>query len=367
MEQDTNGTQQAGAYRYILEPYNGPESRHRCPKCGADHKFVRYIDTATGQYIAEDCGRCDREDSCGYHLKPRDYFSQHPERAGEYTPPKRDKAPALVNEYTPPHPPELYTIPAAKVRALYRVEAEAEAGRLASARRWPYSRLWTDEERGEAIRKSAFATSPGSSTLAGYLYGALGPQRFRKAADLYHLASWQRAAVFWYIDRARRIRTGKAMHYQSNGHRDKDQQPFYLHTRIKGYCPGLPEGWKLRRCLFGEHLITKDPAAPVYLVESEKTAIIAAALTDSPGFWLAAGGKQYLNADSCAGLKGRSVIAYPDLGAFDEWSAGLQDLGARCGFKIVVSDILEQRATEAERAAGLDIADYLLKYQTPTE
>ena len=338
MESNTNGTQpalNAGPFPYTLEPYKGPESRHTCPQCGAAHKFARYIDAATGQYIAEDCGRCDREDSCGYHLKPREYFNRHPERAGDYKPLKRDKAPALVVAYTPPPPLESYTIPKAKVKALKEAEAKAETKRLAS------------QKRGN------------TSTLHYFLYKTLGPERYRKAAGLYMLDSWRGAAVFWYIDKGRRIRTGKAMYYHDNGHRNKDFPPFYMHPIINAG-PGLPEGWHLRRCLFGEHLLDKHPGAPVLLVESEKTAIIASALTEGPGVWLAAGGLHYLNADSCRALKGRNVIAYPDLKAFDKWHARLQDLAPVCGFNVTISDYLERRASPEQRAAGLDIADFLI-------
>ena len=60
-------------------------------------------------------------------------------------------------------------------------------------------------------------------------------------------------------------------------------------------------------------------------------------------------------------LKGRSVIAYPDLGAFDEWQLKLSDISKQAGFAVEVSPLLEGIATAQERAAGLDIADYLLQ------
>lgn len=368
MESKTNGAQFAGsdhpmkAYRYTLEPYNGPETRHTCPQCGAPNRFVRYIDTATGQYIADDCGRCNREDSCGYHLKPSDYFSLHPDRAGEYKPTRRDKAPAIVEAYMPAPPLESYTIPKTKIESFYKSEAKEEVTRLSGAQRWPYRCYCSMEDRITAICRSAFSTSAQSSTLAKYLFKTIGRDKFRKTADLYHLASWRGAAVFWYIDIDKHIRTGKAMYYKEDGHRNKDYSPFYMHSIINGVNgPGLPEDWRLRRCLFGEHLLARNPDAPVMLVESEKTAMIAAALTEGFGVWLAAGGKRYLNADSCAGLKGRRVIAYPDLGAFDSWRNDLQTLADQCCFNVIISDFLEQRATDEDKAAGLDIADYLLK------
>ena len=56
---------------YILEKYKGWSSRYTCPKCGRSHCFTRYIDTWTGQYLADDVGMCDHKKNCGYHKPPR--------------------------------------------------------------------------------------------------------------------------------------------------------------------------------------------------------------------------------------------------------------------------------------------------------
>jgi len=64
--------------RFILQPYTGTKSRFRCPKCRHPHKtFKRYINTETNQYLADHIGRCDREEQCGYHFAPRDYFARY--------------------------------------------------------------------------------------------------------------------------------------------------------------------------------------------------------------------------------------------------------------------------------------------------
>ena len=351
-----------GAYPYALESGQSKQ-KYTCPACGAAHKFVRYIDTATGQYIADEVGRCDRQESCGYHLKPHEYFAQHPDRAGEYKRLQRTKRPSFVEDYTPPPAPESYTIPARAVRSIYASEARAEAERTMTQKRWPASWILRGpgqaDRRAEAICKSAFNCWPGSSTLAAYLFKLLGADTFRATMTRYRLASWRGAAVFWYIDTAQRIRAGKIMYYHPNGHRNKDYNPSYFHAIAQAQ-GALPEGWKLRRCLFGEHLLPKDPAAPVALVESEKTALICAALCPGP-VWLAAGGLHYLNRDSCAALKGRRVLAYPDLGAFDKWQARLQEIADLVGFNVKLSDLLERNATPEDRAGQLDIADYLTR------
>ena len=102
------------------------------------------------------------------------------------------------------------------------------------------------------------------------------------------------------------------------------------------------------------------------LVESEKTALIGAALCPGP-VWLAVGGKQWLNADTCAALRGRRVVAFPDLQAFALWQRELAEIARRVGFAVEVSDILERTATAQERAAGLDIADYLIQAENGPE
>lgn len=66
--------------RFILERYHaGGANRYVCPQCGRKKCFTRYVDLETGEYVAEDCGKCDHTASCGYHYPPRQYFHDHPE------------------------------------------------------------------------------------------------------------------------------------------------------------------------------------------------------------------------------------------------------------------------------------------------
>jgi hypothetical protein len=115
------------------------------------------------------------------------------------------------------------------------------------------------------------------------------------------------------------------------------------------------EPYHLRQCLFGEHLLRGDEGMPVAVVESEKTAIVSAGFVQE-FIWLATGGKGLLNREKVQALRGHEVTIFPDLGAFDNWQEIVKGLPS-----VRVSDILERRANEADRAAGLDLADFLLR------
>jgi len=126
----------------------------------------------------------------------------------------------------------------------------------------------------------------------------------------------------------------------------------WVHTSIK------ITSFKLRQCFFGEHLLTSC-RKPIAIVESEKTAVIASVYL--PQFiWLAVGSLNNLNEEKCKILKGRFVSLFPDINGYERWSNKAKELAHLA--KFTVSDLLEKRATENERANGFDIADYLQQY-----
>ena len=63
-------------------------------------------------------------------------------------------------------------------------------------------------------------------------------------------------------------------------------------------------------------------------------------------------------------MKNRSVILCPDLGATETWKGKIKLLSSICS-RVVISEKLEQCATEEQRKSGLDIADFLLMNNTP--
>jgi hypothetical protein len=116
--------------------------------------------------------------------------------------------------------------------------------------------------------------------------------------------------------------------------------------------------YQLKQCLFGEHLL-KNHNGPVAIVESEKTAIIASVYFPKLT-WVACGSLSNLNQSLLKVLSERSVSLFPDLGGYAKWSEKAAQLSNIVNAK--VSDLLEKRATEEERKDGLDLADYLLKF-----
>ena len=148
------------------------------------------------------------------------------------------------------------------------------------------------------------------------------------------------------------------------GHRVKEpfNQVSWVHSVRK-----VPD-FRMKQCLFGEHLLSDTSAAmsakPVAIVESEKTALVAALFI--PDFiWLATGGMHgCFNSEAMQVLRGREVVLFPDLKATEEWRRRLPMMESFCR-RATCSDMLERIATGAQREAGLDIADFLLMEDTP--
>jgi hypothetical protein len=83
--------------------------------------------------------------------------------------------------------------------------------------------------------------------------------------------------------------------------------------------------------------------------------------------WMACGGLEQLKSNNKLSiLKDHAIILYPDIDGYEKWREDATELKAE-GYNINVSDYLEKVATEADRAAKVDIADITMRYieQTP--
>lgn len=194
-----------------------------------------------------------------------------------------------------------------------------------------------------------------------FLISLFGPVQTNKLISKFFIGTsthWPCSTVFYQIDIAGKIRTGKIMLYNPvTGKRVKEPYNYisFVHRAIK-----LPD-FNLRQCLFGEHQLF-DKTKPAAIVESEKSAIIASVYL--PQFnWLATGGSngsKWTNPEVFKVLKGHKVILFPDIQSFDDWSTKAEIL-KKFGIDTKISQLLELKCTEAERIAKLDIVDFLIR------
>jgi hypothetical protein len=292
-------------------------TRYRCPGCQQRVKtFSLYIDTETREHVHPSVGRCNRESNCGYHYTPKQYFQDN------------------NISFDKPQP-------------------KAYKPRSVTPQQKPVSFISV-----EVFKASLNPTAFEVNYFVKFLIGFFGVEVASELVSRYFIATskhWNGATVFWQIDTKGKVRTGKIMLYSpTTGKRVKE--PFN-HINWVHKLPKQPE-FELRQCLFGEHLLI-DKTKPVAIVESEKTAVIASVYL--PQFiWLAVGSLTNLNTEKCSILKGRTVTLFPDLNGFEKWSSKAKELSHLAIF--TVSDLLERKATEAERKQGFDLADYLIKH-----
>ena len=369
----------AAALRYQL-PKKAIKSD--CPGCGPKHRrtLSRYVDTRTGEPLPEPYGRCDRESNCGYHLSP--YY-------------KTASGLSYADE----------------VYQYWKADNHAAAPRQHGHRMSNGKRPDSMSSTRNAVPPSApapiysipdevFSRSIGhydKNQLARLLSQQLGQSVASELLQRFHVgtsARWPGACVFWYIDEQNRKRGGQIKLFGPDWHTAKKSngksKTSWVHSaltyRLEKGETGTQErplpDWlvdynqcgECSPCLFGlPQLLTAPVDMPVAIVEAPKTAIVCTAYL--PDFiWLAVGALSYLNAERLRPIRGRKIVLYPDLNAYYDrvneqgqavkgWLSRADELRAN-GFHVEVSDFLEQRATDEQKQAGLDLADFLLQ-QTP--
>jgi hypothetical protein len=310
-----------------LQKYKGISTRHTCPECGQKQSFTLYLDGNTNEPIHRTVGKCNRESKCGYHYTPKQFFIDNPlapsplERAGV-----RSLSPPLVGgwvgskQIAPPQP----------------------AGTI----------HFSFVERSASYQ----------SNFVRFLCEILTIEQMTSIGENYALgATKNKEVIFWQIDINGIVRTGKIMQYNpQTGKRIKHESGAidWVHNKLKK-SGTLPEDYNLQQCFFGEHLLGLHPEATVCIVESEKSALISAAIFPNE-IWLAAGGIGNLSTEKCRVLKERKVILYPDLNGYNKWLYKAIEIEKQFGCNISVSTLLEDIATPEAKAKGLDVADFMI-------
>lgn len=291
-------------YRYTLDKSS---RKFICPTC-SKKRFVRYIDNENNQYCDEIYGRCDREQSCGYSLLPKQNF-----------PIKTQSTPLKITPTS-------------------------------------YISHQTFENTLQKYDINPFVS---------YLYSRFENNDVKSAIERYNIgtAEYQNGStIFWQIDTNKRVRTGKVMKYnKGNGKRIRGSHNTinWAHSLLK------IKDFNLEQCLYGIHLIDSE-ISQVAIVEAEKTAIIMSILRPQV-IWLATGSLRGFKYGLLKNLITMEIIAFPDKGAFPEWKKTSKQLNEK-GFNIRVSSILEDNSMLGD---GDDIIDALEKAHlndySPTE
>jgi len=326
-------------YRFILEPYSGKTSRFTCPECNTAGQFTKYIDTETGTYISDLVGICNRKSKCGYHYSPKNYFRDNSINYKTLNNNNNDIDNNLVKHFQYDEPINLH------YDCFHRTINKTTRG-------------IKKESSPDFIDQSIFHNSLSdynTNNLVLYLDSILDKDTVDHLINIFKIGTSSKynggSTIFWQIDISGNIRTGKIIKYDAyTGKRIK--KPYVAANWI--HSTHYSKEFKLHQCLFGEHLLKEDLKAPVAIVESEKTAIIAQA--KMPNYlWMATGSLYDFKAKKLNVLKDRKVTAFPDIGGYDYWLKKASELE----FNINVSDYLEKNASNEQREQGLDIADFL--------
>lgn len=302
-----------------LDNRRGRQYKHTCPSCHKPQSFRRYVYTETNEEIGEECGKCDHDNSCRYHLPPKEFFKLHPEQRRDW----RDSHPVSPNwanegrhgfhqvSLSGSSSVSLSDSSSVPLTDVLVQQGGAVAGNVADEPAFTLDEQWLERCRSndsvfahwlldDVAQRHGFSKEQVEAVLADYRLGATRDKR----------------VIFWQIDHEGRVRSGKIMQYQPDGHRTG--HPDWVHALLQRRHLLSAERWELRQCLFGEHLLLRYPDKSVGLVESEKTALVCS-LFRPDSLWLATGGCGGLNAEKLTPLLDRSVTVHPDSGVFSKW------------------------------------------------
>lgn len=353
-------------FKYTLDKSS---KKHICPNCNKK-TFVYYIDTASGEYLPSDFGRCDREQNCNRHKAPpkgkRAYLIAFLALSSI-----SDKACKLVDTNG-----VISIVPKSQILEQTNINCwitewylnTSTINYLSNESKY----FNTDEVclinevktiappppvkpsfHSLELLDEMYYQNPQIDNLTEFLKIHFQKDEVFNAMQNYLISGanhfWNNATVFWQIDNREQIHGAKIMLYDRHtGKRIK--KPYnhinWLHKAIK------EPDFNLNQCLFGLHRINEDYQKTIAIVESEKTAIVMSLFL--PDFiWLATGSKGNFKFELLEPIKKRNIIAFPDKGEYYNWLNKATELNAQY-FKINVSDLLEQ--TDFEN--GFDLADY---------
>ncbi len=297
--------------RYRLQPYKGPGTRHECPNCHSKHSFTYYIDANEYErgivsIFGEEFGRCDNLNSCGYEKKPNGQTQK--------------KEIEKIKKITP----------------------------------IPYTK-----EDVRRFRHNAFENNLAKFLLEKCNFDYIKLQQVFK--DYCIGSTYNRGIIFWQIDEFLNIHRGKIMWYKEDGHREKyfDGKQERGHIQAMWSFLNRSRDIEPEMCYFGQHLCKINPDKPIALVESEKTALIAAYKIPEYN-WIATSSIMNFRSYRLNFLKTcqkKEVFIFPDRDGYNDWfekAQAIKNFFPRK--KFIVNSLIIREGKDKE-----DLADLLLR------
>lgn len=215
--------------------------RESCAGC-SQKTFVPYVDTQTGQPLAWDVGKCDRENKCRWDKKPKEHFAENPQNSsGDFKKGKKKTAPSY---------------------GFADKEPSANLQKVNKPDFIPFEqfKLTLGNYDRNAFVQFLFNLFPDCS------------EEIQSVLKMYMVGTYDDYTCFPYIDRLSRICRGKLIRFNpSTGKRLKGRgNTSSLPSKLK-----LKEDFQYSQIFFGEHLLHRFPSKPIAIVESEKSAIIS--------------------------------------------------------------------------------------------
>lgn len=171
--------------------------------------------------------------------------------------------------------------------------------------------------------------------------------------------------IFWQINESGEALTGRIMQYNTDGHRNKKINPYWVHN-VYQRAGKIPQDYQPPKCLFGLHRLCQtgdNRTKVVYIVESEKTAVMAECMKKQYGYFqnsifLATGGATFtapiLAALPVIRFYNCVPCLFPDC---DKVGQRWKDFAKQHGIKIYNG--LSEMVTPEQAAAGYDLADVI--------
>ena len=248
----------------------------------------------------------------------------------------------------------------------------------------------------EMMLRTQYAATPNNDNLLrwigeGIRWDSVQRRRIPLVLADYHVGHGKKGhTIFWQLDEAGHVRTGKMMKYREDGHRDKESgwNFDWIHSTLARGLPRRDEYWNVMRdehgdilydtdaykhiydedrqeariTFFGMHLTQQYRRATIKLVESEKTAILMAIAygNTQQDLWMACGGLEMITRERLQPLidQGRRIILYPDRDGIAKWKAKMHQIGYD-RISIDTDPVLKWwRPEDGDKA---DIADVVLR------